>query len=211
VLLHSNPRSSFRLAFSAGSDGPNKSLTQDTTACLRLPASSPCAMSDPLHNCQRYCQFIKILMKLWICQLTFQKRLSRSSGSVWVSISHFNAGICLQSSSYARNKRLSLVLWPQSKNISHIRHLLIRELFHLPSFLKIGSAIPLCNEISRRMEHINHTAKAMAHRYLRCGQSSKSTVSISSPIRDTHSLTFSTLIVLLQLELPGPHTYASIQ
>ena len=78
-------------------------------------------MSDPLCNCRIYCQFIRILMKLF-CQLTFRKRLSRSSGSVWVSINRFKAGICLQSSSYARNKRLSLVLRPQSKIFSRIRH-----------------------------------------------------------------------------------------
>ena len=149
----------------------------------------------------------------WNCfaRLTFRKRLSRSSGSVWVSINRFKAGICLQSSSYARNKRLSLVLRPQSKIFSRIRHLLICELFYLPSFLKISSSIPLCNEIPRRMEHVDHTAKTTAHWYLRCGQSSKSTVSILSPIRDIHSLTFWTLIVLLQLELRGPHTFASIQ
>ena len=162
VLLHSNPHSSFQFAFSAGSDGPNKSSTQDTTACLRLPASSPRAMSDPLRNCRIYCQFIRILMKLF-CQLMFRKRLSRSSGSVWVSINRFKAGICLQSSSYARNKRLSLVLRPQSKNFSRIRHLLICELFYLPSFLKISSSIPLCDEIPRRMEHVDHTAKTTAH------------------------------------------------
>src|SRR5882762_5616901 len=51
-MSHSRPRSSFELGLRAGSDGPKSSSTQTTTASLRLPASSPRAISEPLRSCQ---------------------------------------------------------------------------------------------------------------------------------------------------------------
>ena len=50
----SRPLSSLEFVFRAGTEGPNDSLTHVTTADLRLPASSPWAISEPLRNCNSH-------------------------------------------------------------------------------------------------------------------------------------------------------------